>query len=132
MAGHNKFGFALANGIVGACSGEHRLWRSKVSHTTLLHHLLLLFQSKHFPLMVTNYDINEDGVDELVTGWTSGKVDIRNPDTGQILFKDSFSSPVAGIAKVCSIYTVHVGASSCYSATVYFQLVSVYMHTHSM
>ena len=105
MAGHNKFGFALANGIVGACSGEHRLWRSKVSHTTLLHHLLLLFQSKHFPLMVTNYDINEDGVDELVTGWTSGKVDIRNPDTGQILFKDSFSSPVAGIAKVCSICT---------------------------
>ena len=55
--------------------------------------------------MVTNYDINEDGVDELVTGWTSGKVDIRNPDTGQILFKDSFSSPVAGIAKVCSICT---------------------------
>ena len=49
MAGHNKFGFALANGIVGACSGEHRLWRSKVSHTTLLHHLLLFFSRNTSP-----------------------------------------------------------------------------------
>ncbi|XP_003385146.1 PREDICTED: Bardet-Biedl syndrome 2 protein homolog [Amphimedon queenslandica] len=82
--GHNKFGFALANGIVGAFSGENKLWRSK---------------SKHFPLMVTNYDMNGDGVDELVTGWASGKVDIRSLDTGQILYKDVFSSPVAGITK---------------------------------
>lgn len=50
--------------------------------------------------MVTNYDMNGDGVDELVTGWTSGKVDIRSLDTGQILYKDVFSSPVAGITKV--------------------------------
>ena len=58
--------------------------------------------------MVTNYDINGDGVDELVTGWTSGKVDIRSPDTGQILFKDVFSSPVAGITKVKFLMHLHV------------------------
>ena len=29
--GMNKFGFALANGIVGVYAGEQRQWRSKVS-----------------------------------------------------------------------------------------------------
>jgi len=32
------------------------------------------FQSKNIPLAVHAYDLNGDGVKELVTGWSSGKV----------------------------------------------------------
>ena len=58
--------------------------------------------------MVTSYDYNDDGVNELVTGWSSGKVDIKHPDTGQVLYRDTFSSHVAGIVKVCLIHRVEM------------------------
>ena len=50
--------------------------------------------------MLVSYDINDDGVDELVTGWSNGRVDVMNPQNGQVIYKDSFASPVAGIVKV--------------------------------
>ena len=53
---------------------------------------------------MTSYDYNDDGVDELVTGWSSGKVDIKHPETGQVLYRDTFTSHVAGIVKV---YLIH-------------------------
>ena len=51
-------------------------------------------------MCISSYDINQDGVPELVTGWSSGKVDVKHPDTGQILYKTSFNSHIAGIVKV--------------------------------
>lgn len=30
ISGHNKFGYALTNGIVGVYSGDQRIWHSKV------------------------------------------------------------------------------------------------------
>lgn len=50
--------------------------------------------------MVTNFDVNEDGVDEVVTGWTSGRVDVKALDTGQLLYKDTLPAAIAGIVKV--------------------------------
>ena len=40
ITGHNRFGFALANGIVGVYSGCQRVWRSKVTclSTTTVHY----------------------------------------------------------------------------------------------
>ena len=46
------------------------------------------------------YDINDDGVPELVTGWASGRVDIRSIEDGSILYKDTFGSAIAGIVQV--------------------------------
>lgn len=46
------------------------------------------------------FDMNEDGVPELVTGWSSGKVDVRSIQTGNVIYKDTFSSHIAGIVQV--------------------------------
>ena len=37
---------------------------------------------------------------ELVTGWSSSKVDIKHPETGQVLYEDTFSLHIAVILKV--------------------------------
>jgi len=43
------------------------------------------------------YDLDGDGKDELITGWSNGKVDARNSTTGEVIFRDVLSSSVAGI-----------------------------------
>lgn len=51
-------------------------------------------------MCISSFDFNNDGVPELVTGWSSGKVDIKNQETGEILYKTMFGSHIAGIVKV--------------------------------
>lgn len=34
---------------------------------------------------------------ELVTGWSNGKIDIRNTETGEMIFKDKFAHGIAGV-----------------------------------
>ena len=36
---------------------------------------------------------------ELITGWSSGKLDARNDKSGEVVFKDSMSSSVAGVTQ---------------------------------
>lgn len=55
-------------------------------------------QSKNRAVAVLSYDIDGDGVEELVTGWSNGKVDARNSRTGEVVFKDNFNSSIAGLA----------------------------------
>ena len=55
-------------------------------------------QSKNRAVSVLSYDIDGDGVEELVTGWSNGKVDARNSRTGEVVFKDNFGSCIAGLA----------------------------------
>lgn len=50
-----------------------------------------------------SFDLNNDGVPELITGWSSGKVDVRSLETGNIIYKDTFSSHIAGIVQVTRI-----------------------------
>lgn len=79
---NNRFGYALANGTVGVYDKLHRAWRVK---------------SKNNAECLACYDIDGDGVEELITGWSSGKVDARNSRTGEVVFRDVLSQPVAGI-----------------------------------
>lgn len=76
------FGYALKNGTVGVYHKQERLWRIK---------------SKNQAIAIVSFDINDDGVPELVTGWSSGKVDARNVETGEVVFKDNFSASIAAI-----------------------------------
>lgn len=56
-----------------------------------------LFQSKHKVISVGTFDINGDGRPELITGWSSGKVDARTYSTGEVMFKIQLPSGVAGV-----------------------------------
>lgn len=78
----NTFAYALANGTVGMYEKLHRTWRVK---------------SKNSVQCLGGYDIDGDGIDELITGWSNGKIDARNNRTGEIIFKDILGHGVAGI-----------------------------------
>ena len=123
-----RFGYALANGIVGLYQGTERLWRIKVCVIVCVSvcvgvrvHILLFLplshslplplflslplslslpQSKNQPICMQSFDMDSNGTPELITGWSSGKIDIRRTKTGEVIFKDSFSSHVAGIVLV--------------------------------
>ncbi|XP_063052936.1 Bardet-Biedl syndrome 2 protein homolog [Engraulis encrasicolus] len=80
----SRFGYALANGTVGVYDRTARYWRIK---------------SKNHAMSIHAFDLNADGVVELITGWSNGKIDARSDRTGEVIFKDNFSSSVAGIVE---------------------------------
>jgi Bardet-Biedl syndrome 2 protein len=80
--GRNCFAYALNNGTVGVYVGRERVWRIK---------------SKNDVAALAAFDANGDGQAELVTGWSSGKVDVRCVQSGQVLFKEQLKQPVAGL-----------------------------------
>ncbi|KAK1785417.1 hypothetical protein P4O66_018251, partial [Electrophorus voltai] len=80
----SRFGYALANGTVGVYDHTARYWRIK---------------SKNHAMSIHAFDLNDDGVVELITGWSNGKIDARSDRTGEVIFKDNFSSSVAGLVE---------------------------------
>ncbi|XP_015126074.1 Bardet-Biedl syndrome 2 protein homolog [Diachasma alloeum] len=79
-----QFAYVVENGIVGIYEGGQRLWRIK---------------SKHRVVSVRSYDVNGDGTNELVTGWSSGKVDARSCINGDVLFKIQMTAGIAGLVE---------------------------------
>mmetsp|Transcript_67003 Transcript_67003/g.160556 ORF Transcript_67003/g.160556 Transcript_67003/m.160556 type:complete len:716 (+) Transcript_67003:81-2228(+) len=78
----NRFAYALHNGTVGVYERTSRAWRVK---------------SKNRVNSIACFDLDNDGVPELIAGWENGKVEVRNEKTGAVLFKDHFSAPVASL-----------------------------------
>ncbi|XP_078526816.1 BBSome complex member BBS2 [Lissotriton helveticus] len=80
----SRFGYALSNGTVGVYDRATRYWRIK---------------SKNHAMSIHAFDLNSDGVCELITGWSNGKIDARSDRTGEVIFKDNFNSSVAGVVE---------------------------------
>lgn len=59
----------------------------------------LFTQSKNRAVAIYGYDLNGDGVEELITGWSNGKIDARNSRTGEVIFKDNLNHSIAGIVE---------------------------------
>ncbi|NWX41020.1 BBS2 protein, partial [Steatornis caripensis] len=80
----SRFGYALSNGTVGVYDKTARYWRIK---------------SKNHAMSIHAFDLDSDGVCELITGWSNGKVDARSDRTGEVIFKDNFASSIAGVVE---------------------------------
>merc|ERR1719424_123199 len=65
----SRFAYALSSGTVGVYDKLTRNWRVK---------------SKNRVNCVDCFDIDSDGVPEVVTGWENGKVEVRNEQTGEV------------------------------------------------
>jgi Bardet-Biedl syndrome 2 protein len=76
--------YSLANGTIGIYDNTVRVWRAR---------------SKHRLTSIHSYDYDGDGVPELVSGWSSGKLEIRSEKSGVVLSKDQFPSPLAAITQ---------------------------------
>ena len=79
-----KYGYALANGTVGVYNRNNRMWRVK---------------AKHQVTSIEGFDLDADGVPELISGWSNGKLEVRNERNGEVVYKDHFSSAVAAIVR---------------------------------
>lgn len=80
----NKFGYALVNGTIGVYDRMERAWRVK---------------SKHSVCSITAYDLDGDGVPELISGWSNGRMEVRRDDTGEVVYRDHLTCAVSQVVK---------------------------------
>uniref|UniRef100_A0A4W5R5F0 Bardet-Biedl syndrome 2 n=1 Tax=Hucho hucho TaxID=62062 RepID=A0A4W5R5F0_9TELE len=78
----SRFAYALANGTVGVYDHTAHYW---------------IIKSKNHAMSIHVFYLNADGVLELIKGWYNGKIDALSDRTREVIFKDSFSSSVAGV-----------------------------------
>ncbi|KAG2486168.1 hypothetical protein HYH03_015132 [Edaphochlamys debaryana] len=79
-----RFGYALVNGTIGLYDRLDRVWRVK---------------SKHSVCAIASYDLDGDGLPELISGWSNGRMEVRRADTGEVVYRDHLSCPVAAILR---------------------------------
>mmetsp|Transcript_51970 Transcript_51970/g.86425 ORF Transcript_51970/g.86425 Transcript_51970/m.86425 type:complete len:704 (+) Transcript_51970:55-2166(+) len=79
-----RYGYGLANGTIGIYDKTNRVWRVK---------------SKNNVTCLSGFDLDADGVPELISGWSNGKIEVRNDRTGEVIFKDHFTTPVSAIVQ---------------------------------
>lgn len=80
----SRFAYALRNGTVGVYDGMQRQWRVK---------------SKHTVCALACYDLDGDGVPEIISGWSNGRVEVRRLDTGAVTYRDHLGASVAAILR---------------------------------
>jgi len=77
-----RFAYALMNGTCGVYDRMTRSWRVK---------------SKNRLNAISCFDLDNDGVPELIAGWENGKVEVRNERSGEVMCKDYFQAPIAAL-----------------------------------
>lgn len=85
VAGQSRFAYGLVNGTVGVYNGmKSRMWRVK---------------TKHRPTSILAYDLNADGVSEVISGWVNGGFNVRSGESGEVLFRGTLSAPIAAVVR---------------------------------
>jgi len=77
-----RFAYALLHGTVGVYDRLSRAWRVK---------------SKNRVNCINCFDLDNDGIPELIAGWENGKVEVRNEKSGEVMCKDYFQAPIAAL-----------------------------------
>mmetsp|Transcript_47298 Transcript_47298/g.109459 ORF Transcript_47298/g.109459 Transcript_47298/m.109459 type:complete len:719 (+) Transcript_47298:144-2300(+) len=77
-----RFAYALMHGTVGVYDRLSRAWRVK---------------SKNRVNCINCFDLDNDGIPELIAGWENGKVEVRNEKSGEVMCKDYFQAPIAAL-----------------------------------
>lgn len=80
--GPQQFAYTVNNGTVGVYEENVRLWRIK---------------SKNRACSLSCYDLLGTGTPQLITGWNNGKLDVRDPFSGDVLYKFYLSNGISGI-----------------------------------
>ena len=78
----SRFAYSLVNGTVGVYDKRTRAWRVK---------------SKHTPNSIVSFDMDGDGVPEVISGWSNGKFEVRSQAAGQVVLRDTLSSSVSSV-----------------------------------
>mmetsp|Transcript_108077 Transcript_108077/g.241154 ORF Transcript_108077/g.241154 Transcript_108077/m.241154 type:complete len:724 (-) Transcript_108077:131-2302(-) len=78
----SRFAYALMHGTVGVYERLSRAWRVK---------------SKNRVNCISCFDLDNDGIPELICGWENGKVEVRNEKSGEVMCKDHFQAPIAAV-----------------------------------
>lgn len=76
------FVYGLDNGTIGIYQNYEKKWTK---------------DSKYKSIAIDTYDINLDSIPEIVVGYSQGAVELINPKTGGLLFKDQFPNSISGI-----------------------------------
>ena len=76
-----KFAYGLSNGTVGVYDKSIRLWRLK---------------SKHKVGALHSFDLDGDGLPEVLIGWDNGRFEVRGETNGEVIFRDHASAAIVG------------------------------------
>jgi len=79
---NTKFVFGLDNGTMGIYERGEKVWKKK--QKGILNSCLC-------------FDLNNDGVAEIICGLSTGKIQIRSEQKGDVLYEIELSSPIAKI-----------------------------------
>ena len=79
----DRFAYGLSNGTVGVYKGpKTRAWRVKSKLTLTALHV---------------FDMDADGIPEIISGFSNGSFTVRNESNGEIKFKGSLGSAIVAI-----------------------------------
>jgi Bardet-Biedl syndrome 2 protein len=77
---NSKFIYGLENGTIGLYERGERIWKKK---------------EKGYITSCISADFNNDGVEELICGLSTGKIQIRSENNGEVLFELELKFPIS-------------------------------------